>query len=224
MKSDLSILLAMAVSAFAPLGTQATEVAGRVRATGRANRIALTTIVYAELLDGRAPIRPGHYKMAQKNKAFNPHVLAVPVGSTVEFPNQDPIFHNIFSMSRPGPFDLGLYEAGTSKSRIFSEPTTYRVFCNIHPQMTAVILVLPTSFITETTSSGSYRLDLPPGHYRITAWSERAQPALVEATVSSSAVTVPDLPLDESKFVELPHKNKYGQDYPKSSDGKDYQP
>ena len=144
-----------------------------------------------------------------------PRLLAVPVGSTVEFPNEDTLFHNLFSLSRPSPFDLGLYRAGASKSRVFAEPATYRVFCNIHPQMTAVILVLPTSFIAEVDASGAYRLDLPAGRYRVTAWSERAQPATVEIAASSSAVAVPDLALDESQFVELPHKNKFGQDYSK---------
>jgi hypothetical protein len=142
--------------------------------------------------------------------------MAIPVGSTVDFPNEDPIFHNIFSLSRPEPFDLGLYRAGASKSRIFSQPAGYRIFCNIHPQMTAVILVVPTSWIAEADASGGYTLDLPPGHYRLTAWSERSKAATAEVTVISSGATA-DLTLDESEFVEAPHKNKYGQDYSKSA-------
>jgi plastocyanin len=224
MSENLFTFATLSLSTLLALPAPGAEVAGRVRAIGRANRVAVTTIVYAESLGGQTPTRPGRFKLVQKNKTFNPRVLAVPVGSTVDFPNQDPIFHNAFSLSRPGPFDLGLYQAGTSKSRTFSEPATYRVFCNIHPQMTAVILVLPTSFIAEVTPSGSYRLDLPPGRYRVTAWSERSQLASAEITVSSSAVTAPELALDESKFVEAQHKNKYGQDYPKSAYGKDYEP
>ena len=154
--------------------------------------------------------------LAQKNKSFTPSVLAIPAGSTVDFPNEDPIFHNVFSLSRPERFDMGLYRAGASKSRVFSEPATYRVFCNIHPQMTAVILVLPTSWIVETDSAGAYRMDLPPGHYRITAWSDRSQPASTEITVSGGAASVPELSLNESNYVELQHKNKFGQDYSKN--------
>jgi hypothetical protein len=83
--------------------------------------------------------------------------------------------------------------------------------------MSAFILVLPTSHITETDATGSYRLDLPAGRYRVTAWSERAEPTSVELTVGSSAANAPELLLDESKFVERQHKNKFGQDYPKSA-------
>ena len=209
--------LALLVLALTPFAGEGTEVAGHVRIGGRSSSTATATIVYAEKLDGDTPVHPAHRKLVQKNKTFNPPVLAVPVGSTVDFPNEDPIFHNIFSLSRPEPFDMGLYRAGASKSRVFSEPATYRVFCNIHPQMTAVILVLPTSWIVETDAAGAYRLDLPSGRYRVTAWSERAQPASAEVAVSSSAVAAPDLSLNEANSVELPHKNKYGQDYPSGS-------
>jgi len=143
---------------------------GRVVVAGRGSGGSVPTIVYAEALDGRTPIQPGQFTLTQKNKAFSPHVLAIPVGSTVVFPNEDLIFHNVFSLSRPGSFDLGLYRNGDSKTQKFTVPTTLRVFCNIHPQMAAVILVLPTSYIAEADASGNYRLDLPPGRYRITAW------------------------------------------------------
>src|ERR1700722_4205273 len=150
---------------------------GQVHVTGRGAGINATTIVYAEALDGAVAVKPGKFSIAQKNKTFIPHVLAVPVGSTVDFPNNDPIFHNVFSLSHPNPFDLGLYRDGDTMSRKFATPATYRVFCNIHPEMAAVILVLPTPYITEADANGNYRLDLPPGRYRITAWSERAQPS-----------------------------------------------
>ena len=193
------------------------QISGRVRVVGNAERSPSVLIIYAEALDARPPMQRKRYQLLQKNKSFVPRVLAVPVGSSVEFTNEDLIFHNVFSLSPPKPFDLGLYRAGASKSRIFMEPATYRVFCNIHPQMTGVLLVLATPYITEADASGAYRLELPPGRYRVTAWSERAQPATQEITVSSGAVTVPELVLDESKFVELPHKNKFGQDYSKSA-------
>ncbi len=194
----------------------AAALSGRVRFIGRAAGGSTQTIVYAESLDG-PHVQPGQFTMAQKNKTFLPHIIAVPVGSTISFPNQDPIFHNAFSLSRPGPFDLGLYRDGESKSRKFTQPATYRVFCNIHPQMSAVILVLPTSFITEADNTGGYRLELPAGRYRLTAWSEHAEPASVDVTIGASAMSAPDLALDESRFVQTQHKNKLGQDYPKSA-------
>jgi len=212
-----TIIYASILVCIVTISAPGAQVSGRVMVTGRGDRSPAVTFVYAQALGGQMPVRPGHFKLAQQNKSFQPRALAVPAGSTVDFPNLDPIFHNVFSLSRPGPFDLGLYRAGASKSRVFNEPTVYRVFCNIHPQMTALIAVLPTSFIAEAGASGGYRLDLPAGRYRLTAWSERSQPASAEITVSEAAVSAPDLTLDESKFVELSHKNKFGQDYPKSA-------
>jgi plastocyanin len=207
----MKVLLAILLTT---LTVEAAPVTGRVRFMGRPPGVTAPTIVYAEALGGNR-VQPGKFNMEQKNKTFLPHVLAVPVGSTITFPNRDSIFHNAFSLSRPGPFDLGLYRDGESKSRTFTAPATYRVFCNIHPQMSAIILVLPTSYITETDAMGSYRLDLPPGRYRLTAWSERAEPATTELMVGASGMNAPELSIDESKFVETQHKNKFGQDYSK---------
>jgi len=195
---------------------EAAPISGRVRFIGRASGFTAPAIVYAEALEG-GRVQPGQFKMTQKNKTFVPHIMAVPIGSSVEFPNEDPIFHNVFSLSRPGPFDLGLYRDGASKTKTFTAPAAYHVFCNIHPQMSAFILVVPTTFITEVDGAGNYRLELPPGRYRITAWSERADTSNVELTVGTGAVTAPELTLDELHFVETQHKNKFGQDYPKKN-------
>ena len=210
------VIATLALVVLLSIPAQAVSVTGRIRFTGRAPGVAVQTIVYAEALDGNR-IQPGQFKLIQRNKSFVPHVLAIPAGSTVSFPNNDPIFHNVFTLSTSGPFDLGLYRAGTSKDRVFKAPATYRVFCNIHPQMSAFVLVVPTSYITEADASGMYRLDLPAGRYRITAWSERAEPSSVEWTAAVSGAAVPDVTLDESKFVETSHKNKFGQDYPKAA-------
>ena len=141
-------------------------------------------------------------------------MLAVPLGSTVDFPNNDGIFHNVFSLSGPQPFDLGLYRAGESRPRTFTAPGTYRVFCNIHPQMTAIIVVAPTGFTTLAAPDGRFTLDLPPGRYRVTALSERASPVSVEITSTAGASTAPELTLDESAWASAQHKNKFGKDYP----------
>lgn len=209
MKKQTLLIITMMLAASAP--SWGATVTGRVRLTGRAPRAKIATVVYAEPLDG-ARAQPGTFSISQKNKTFSPSVLPVPAGSTVQFPNDDLIFHNVFSMSTPNPFDLGLYRAGASKSRVFRTPAVYRVFCNIHPQMTAVVLVVPTPYFTQTDAAGSYQLDLPNGRYRITAWSERAQPSSVEITVMGTT-TVGELSLDESRFVEIAHKNKFGLEY-----------
>lgn len=211
-KCLLFVPLALAALLVAP--AWAHDVSGKVRVTGRADA-SVKTIVYAERLDAPDKPRASRAKLMQKDKAFVPRVVAIPAGSTVDFPNEDPIFHNVFSLSAPAPFDLGLYRAGASKQKIFAQPATYRVFCNIHPEMTAVLLVLPSDNFAEANAQGAWKLDLPAGRYRITAWSERALPATEEFTVHGPTAA-PELALDESKFVELPHKNKMGQDYPKN--------
>jgi Copper binding proteins, plastocyanin/azurin family len=152
--------------------------------------------------------------LLQKNKTFQPRVLAVPIGSSVDFPNNDGIFHNVFSLSDPQPFDLGLYRAGDTKQRTFTAPGIYRVFCNIHPQMTAIIVVTPSAFTTIVGADGRFSLDLPPGRYKITALSERASAASVDATSAAGVATVPEMTLDETSWGFAQHKNKYGKDYP----------
>jgi plastocyanin len=214
-KKSIPGLVVLTFAAGLPAG--GSEVSGRVVAKGRPSAAELKTVVYLESLEGPTPVRPGHFRLEQKNKTFMPSVLAVPVGSTVDFPNNDEIFHNVFSVSPPAPFDLGLYRAGASKSRVFSQAATYRVFCNIHSQMTAVILVLPTSYITETAPSGSYRVDVPAGKYRVTAWSERSQPASADIVVGAQPVAVPEITLNESHYVAASHLNKYGQPYSPSA-------
>ena len=203
--------LAFASDAFAG------PVTGTVRIQAREGVQPATAIVYAEPLDAPAPKKPGAFKLTQKSKAFVPRVLAIPTGSSVSFPNEDSIFHNVFSMSPPTPFDLGLYRAGASKTQTFTSPATYRVFCNIHPQMTALIVVVPTPFVTLADTNGAFTLALPPGRYKLTAVSERASAVSSELKVGVSAATAPELTLDESQYIAPARKNKYGQDYPKDA-------
>ena len=192
------------------------QLTGKVVTRARPGVEPAVAIVYATPVNGAAPARPGHFTMTQKEKTFLPRVLVVPVGSTVDFPNADAIFHNVFSLSTPGPFDLGLYRAGASKARVFTEPATYRVFCNIHPQMTALLAVVPSPYFA-LVERGEFRLDVPPGAYRVTVFSERVAPATAELRVGPGGATVPDVTLDESSVVPSDHKNKYGQPYPKDA-------
>lgn len=206
-------ILAFAAS-LVPWTGWAGPVTGTVRTLTRPGTAASTAIVYAEPLDDAPASRPGAFTLTQKDKTFRPQILAVPIGSTVEFPNQDSIFHNVFSLSGPQPFDLGLYRAGSSRSQVFSQPGEYRVFCNIHPQMTALVLVVPTPYVARPGPDGRFSIDLPPGRYRLTAVSGRAAPASSEVMATATAVDAPALTLDESSWAEARHKNKYGQDYP----------
>ena len=195
----------------------AEQVTGSIETRVRQGATRAVPVVYAERADVATPARPGTFTITQKGKSFAPRVLAVPVGSSVGFPNEDPIFHNVFSMSTPQPFDLGLYRAGATKARTFSEPAAYYVFCNIHPQMVAFLVVAPSAWVTTAAPDGSWRLDVPPGRYRITALSERAAPVSVDVTVGSTSAVAPPLILDESGAVTTPHLNKFGKAYPKSA-------
>lgn len=192
-------------------------VSGVVQTTVRAGTTATQAVVFAEPLDRPATPKGVKASLTQKDKSFSPDVLGVPVGSTIDFPNADSIFHNVFSLSPPAPFDLGLYRAGASRTRVFSAPATYRVFCNIHPQMTAVVVVVPTSFVTVTGKDGSFSLELPPGTYRLTAISGRAAPTVREISVPASGLRVDGLALDERPFRDEPHKNKFGKEYPREA-------
>jgi plastocyanin len=205
----------------AALGLAGAAVAGPVTGTVqtrvRPGVIAATAVVYAERLDAATPERGATFTITQKNKSFSPRVLGVPSGSEIAFPNEDPIFHNVFSRSTPQPFDLGLYRAGASKTRTFSQPSVYHVFCNIHPQMVAFLVVAPSPWVTTTGPDGTWRLELPPGRYRVTALSERAAPASVEIVVAAELLRAPEIALDESTVVPTPHLNKFGKPYPKSA-------
>ena len=193
---------------------KAGAVTGVVRTVARAGVTPAAAVVYAEPLDVAATRAPRRFTLAQKNKTFQPHVVAVPLGSTVDFPNNDPIYHNVFSLSGPQPFDLGLYRAGETRPRTFTSPGTYRIFCNIHPQMTAIVMVAPSAFTAVAAPDGRFTLDLPPGRFRVTALSERTSPVSIEIASTQGASTAPELTLDESSWAFAQHKNKFGKDYP----------
>ena len=190
---------------------------GTVRVATREGAPQPPVVVYAQPVDRPAPTSPGKFTLSQQQKAFVPAVLGVPVGSTVEFPNKDPIFHNVFSLSSPAPFDLGLYRSGASKSRTFKQAAAYRVFCNIHPQMAALVVVTPTPYVTVTGREGSFTLDVPAGRYRVTATTGRTEPVTSELQVDRAATTMPTIEIDERAIVDLPHKNKFGREYPKEA-------
>jgi plastocyanin len=208
----LPIVLTLVV--LAPDAAGAGPVTGSVRTLTRPGTPPSSAIVYAEPLDSAPARKPGSFTLTQKEKTFRPHILAVPIGSTVEFPNEDTIFHNVFSLSGPQPFDLGLYRAGASRAKAFVQAGEYRVFCNIHPQMTALILVVATPYVIRPAPDGRFVLDLPPGRYRLIAVSQRAAPVSGEVVATAGTVEAPVLTLDESSWSDARHKNKFGQDYP----------
>jgi len=133
----------------------------------------LTSVVYMEDAPKSPAVVPGHVVLDQRDERFVPHVLAVTTGTVVDFPNSDHIFHNVFSLSKTRPFDLGRYAAGRSKAVTFDRPGIVRVFCDIHSHMNAFILVFNHPFFALTDMDGRYRIDnVPPGTYNLVAWNE----------------------------------------------------
>jgi plastocyanin len=178
-------------------------------------------VVWLEPLDGERPrVEPlrTHPKIVQKRKQFEPHLLVVTVGTSVDFPNLDPFFHNVFSLFDGKRFDLGLYEAGTSKQVTFSRAGVCYVFCNIHPEMSAIVVAVDTPYYTVSAPDGSFAIaNVPAGRYAATAWHERhklERPSDFprEVRVSQQANSLGVIRFTQSTQV-VAHKNKYGQDY-----------
>jgi plastocyanin len=183
-------------------------------------------LVWLEPAAGTAPValKSRHARMVQKDKTFTPHVLAILVGTTVDFPNFDPIFHNAFSNYNGQLFDVGLYPPGTSRSIRFERPGIVRVFCNIHANMSAIIAVLDTPWFAVTDKSGNYRIpDVPAGEYSLHVFHERATAVTLDGlikrvSVRTDPVSMAPLPVSESGYLSIPHKNKFDRDYPPASD------
>ena len=184
---------------------------------GRRTSDLSDVVVYLD--DVKAKPRPATASMVMKGKAFFPHVVAIPVGGTVEFPNEDPIFHNAFSVSGENRFDLPLYKRPKMGSQTFQRPGVVKVYCNIHPQMSAVVVVLDTPYFTKVASDGSFTVDnVPAGKHTVKAWHERAGDAAVAVTVPEKGAATAALRLDATTWKREQHKNKFGKDY--SSDEK----
>jgi plastocyanin len=158
-------------------------------------------------------------QIIQRNKTFEPHILVVRVGTTVEFPNKDPFFHNIFSLFDGKRFDLGLYEAGSSRTVRFDRPGVSFLFCNIHPQMSAAVVVLETPYFGISNSKGHVTIPgVPDGRYDLNVWYERSLSEDLKrlsrgVTISESARSLNPIHVVENPQFTPWHKNKYGQNY-----------
>jgi plastocyanin len=158
-------------------------------------------------------------RLVQKNKSFQPHILVVQAGSVVEFPNHDPFFHNVFSLFEGKRFDLGLYEAGTSRTVRFDRPGISYIFCNIHPEMSAVVITITTPLYALSSKDGQITLAaVPYGRYLLRVWSEgmgpeNEQPLTREITISADASSLGVIRVPEANGQRMAHKNKYGRDY-----------
>lgn len=199
------------------LAAQAT-VSGKVTLleTGKSRHDVGTSVVWLAPLNGtesRWDTIPHKASIAMRTREFLPHVRVVAVGAAVDFPNQDPFSHNVFSNSDLGRFDLGLYRRRDTRSTTVTKPGVYAVYCNIHAKMSSFIIAVPTRHVAAVDKNGAFALpDVPAGEYVLHAWHERAQEAETRVTVLPSGAVI-TISLDARGFVPGPHLNKFGQPY-----------
>lgn len=215
-------LLAAAVlaAAFAvALPAFAADLAGSVQVVDdRGRRLAgaaSESVVWFVPDAGARPPRAGDYEMVTRRKRFEPRVLVVPVGSTVRFPNRDPILHNVFSVSSGNAFDLGLYSQGDGESHRFTSAGVVRVFCNVHHSMVAYVAVMPTAHYATPGADGSFRLrGLPAGPGTLWVWHERGEAE--SRRIDPARTGDVALSLTASRPLVPPHRNKLGRPYARS--------
>jgi plastocyanin len=217
MRNLLFILLILVPLALGSGPARAARLAGRVdlRAAGenlRSDEVR-NAVIYFKLKAAatvRAASQPVEIRMQQKE--FTPRVVAVTTGSAVRFPNSDPILHNVFSVSGANSFDLGLYPKGPGKTIVFREPGLVRVFCNVHHDMVAYVLVLDTPYFTSPAADGSFALDdLPDSDGLLVVWHERAEPWSRELRPPAGEPLT--IQLVVNKPLVPPHADKHGKPY-----------
>jgi plastocyanin len=158
-------------------------------------------------------------QIAQIDKSFDPHVLVVQSGTAVQFPNRDPFLHNVFSLFDGKRFDLGFYEAGSSKTVHFDRVGVSFLFCNIHPEMSAAVVAVDTPYFGLSNRAGRVSIpDVPDGRYQLNVWYERSLPEDLKTlsrvvSISEGARSLEPIKVSQNVNFSLEHKNKYGQEY-----------
>ena len=162
---------------------------------------------------------PKPAKLIQRDKTFVPHLLVVQTGAAVQFPNEDPFFHNVFSLFDGKRFDLGLYESGTSRTVHFERSGVSFLFCNIHSEMNAVVLSVDTPYFGVSDKSGKLTIpNVPDGRYRLQVYYERSSPEDLKTlerivSVADGTRALGTVQVNDNEGFKLDHKNMYGQDY-----------
>lgn len=207
----LIVLGALASAAHAgPVG----RVVGSVKVTEAGGKPSVAGDVIVYVVGAAEPKVAGpKVKIEQKGRKFVPDLVAITVGDTITFPNIDPFLHNVFSQSGTRKFDLGSFKKGDTKDKEFPSPGVVDVYCNIHPEMAATILVLPNRHHTRTGPDGKFTLEgVPPGEWTLFAYTRRAaKPVSAKVSVTAGADTTIEIALQRG--AEPPHLNKYGEKY-----------
>jgi plastocyanin len=204
---------------------QAAEISSRVEIESGGKPLAsgalAGVVVWLSNLPSADPgprAKPGHFQLMQKDKSFSPHLLVVPLGSTIDFPNHDPFFHNVFSLYNGKRFDLGLYESGSTRAVRFDHEGVSYIFCNIHPTMSAVVVSLSTPYVAVSTAEGSVSFSgVLDGEYELHVWAEGANTMQLEELshrihVSEGHAELGTIRITKESDLTV-HKNKFGEDY-----------
>ncbi len=221
---QLSLLLLAAAFAAPRVARAQSVVSGRVaiqEKPGESTYDIANTVVYLTAADGRVLAAPSvKVPIAMNGKEFRPHVRVITPGSAVEYPNQDPFSHNLFSTAPGAAFDLGTYPNGISRAATFRKTGAFPIYCNIHSRMTAYVVVVPTPYYTMAGADGRWTLDrVPAGKYMLHVWHERAPEVVTPLDVATGGAGNLMTTLDARGFVATEHKNKFGKEY--TSTGKD---
>ena len=197
----------------------ANRVAGRIVILEKDNKPSPDLSDAVLYLDAPATVataaKPVTVEIAITDKTYAPHVVVIPVGSTVRFPNHDPFNHNVFSVSEPNTFDLGLYGRGEAKGYTFEHAGLVRVYCNVHPRMVAYVLVMANRYYAQPTSDGSFTIDnVPAGRYRLHVWHERIPSEVVKDVAAGGGEGDVQVALNARGYKWQAHRNKYGRNYP----------
>jgi plastocyanin len=218
----VAVGLAM-VAAAAPTPLQPGRLRVRVTLRDAAGRVAPVTdaVVWLPGVEPASAVSrgPSSPRIAQRGKRFEPRIEVVRTGTEVAFPNYDRVFHNVFSFSEVARFDLGLYRNGASRAVRFDRPGVARIYCNIHPQMTAFMVVVDSGLFVRTSSDGVAELDdVPSGRHAVRVWHERADESERTVVVAGGALADAAVALDGSSWRFVQHLNKYGRTYPPPND------
>jgi plastocyanin len=198
----------------------AASVSGQVSIKERAGEVTediQNVVVFLEPVvasTARAPkLAPTNTTIALQSRQFSPRVRVVTEGSKIEFPNQDPFSHNVFSKTNGG-FDTGTYGRGKTKDQTFKEAGVYPIYCNVHPRMTAFIITLKTALYAQGGNDGRFTVDnVPPGQYKLNVWHDRTTLVTQDVTVGAGGVANLRIELDAQSYKYVQHKNKTGKDY-----------
>ena len=193
------------------------RVSGRITILEKRNKPSPDLGAAVIYLEGTgAAATPAAVDITINDKVYRPRVVVIPIGSTERFPNTDPFDHNVFSVTEPNQFDLGLYGRGAAKTHTFTHPGLVRVYCNVHPRMVAYVVVMANRYYAQPGVDGSFTIEnVLPGHYKLHVWHERISAEIVkDVIVTATGAADLRVALDARGYKWRDHKNKDGQEYP----------